>query len=76
MALLRDEHVFSRVIDLHQLLEHVAATGELLHVLVAIRLTRQHRLSQRMLQLDRTCQPQFEEGFGEGRAGHRGEVWG
>jgi hypothetical protein len=29
-----------------------------------------------MLQLDRARQSQFEEGFGEGRQRHRGEVWG
>ena len=57
MALLCDEHVVAGVIDLHQLLEHVPAAGQLLHVLVAIRLTRQSRLSQRMLQLDWTRQP-------------------
>ena len=70
MAFLRDEHVFAGVIHPHQLLEHVAPTCQLLHILVAIRLTRQCRLSQRMLQFDRTRQPQFEEGFGEGRDGH------
>jgi hypothetical protein len=58
------------MVDLYQFFEHVPAQGELLHVLVAIRLPRQCRLGQRMLQLDRTRQPQFEEGFGEGGRGH------
>ena len=70
VALLWHEHVFTRLVDPHELLEHVAAPREQLHILFFVRLPRQRRPGQRMLQLNRTRQPQFEERFREGGSGH------
>ena len=61
MAFLGHIHIFARVVDADQLLEHVATAGEHLHVLILIGLTGQGRTREGVFEAEWAFQSEFEE---------------